>query len=153
MVEIQQNLLHNWWLSLYCFYNTIFILYPSKRSLFWGCSCFLLKRCFCQRTLFARKFGQKWWIQEEKSNDWTNNLLAEMKKPLVSSGISSSHFRPLIRQLFLTRRPAITVYGVTDPIWWKPEDTKLKTVRWVIALSRGWSSPRLTTNVSFTWSR
>ena len=44
------------------------------------------------------------------------------------------------------------MYGATNPTGSNTEKTKLKTVRWVIALSRGRSSPLLITNVSFTWS-
>ena len=44
------------------------------------------------------------------------------------------------------------MYGATNPTGSNTEKTKRKTVRWVIALSRGRSTPLLTTNVSFTWS-
>ena len=70
----------------------------------------------------------------------------------MSAGNSSSKHWPLIFQISLSKRRALTVHGATNPAGSNTEGTKLKMVRWVIALSRGRSTPLLRANVSFTWS-
>ena len=71
---------------------------------------------------------------------------------LMSSGNFSCDLCPLNFRKPLSKRRALTVYRATGPTGSNTEETKLKMVRWVIALSTGQSTHLLTTNLSFIGS-